>query len=727
MTIDDFRTVPRKGSFSFRDAWRLAAAVSAGLAAAAAVCSFVRVPGWLEADVWSWRRFAARTLLLSVPLSALALHLFWPAERIWGFVDRNRFRIAAAILFVATLLELNGSSIGMWNQYLPNDKAAAPLFGVPRGIRSDEWAVFTPMTLAQSFARPSWPYFNDIPRAARTDMFSVYAQPVRHPLVVFRPFLAGHVLFGFRRGLAFFWVGRWLALLLAAYELFKLLTDGSKALSGAAAALILFSPVVQWWGAINALAEMLVFGSLFVVCLDRFMTGRTLRDRWLPIAGMAYCGVAYAMTLYPAAMVPLAYAFAALSLWTVLRRAKGFRADAATWAFAALAALVAAGCLGWYLHLSGDAFRTTAGTVYPGSRFHCGGGAKAWHLCRSWGDLFLPWTSDGALNSFELSAFFDFFPLGLGLAVFLFVRRGVRDLASLLLVAVSLLLGLYCLVGLPHGAAGTLLLSRSTPSRSLVALGFVQLLLLVRSVSLLRPVPSVRRSLLCAAAFAVLAVWLSRLAYPAYLGWPRLLAVGVAAAASASLLLRFSAWPRTAAFFFVVLAFAAGGFVNPVQRGDAGVLSSDLARTIRSIAEREGGAWAVDGETLPMNQYPLLVGAPTVNAGNVYPVLERWAEADPDGKDRQTWNRYAVSMRFDVRPDGGPSFRPLVQDSFQCDVPLALLGRWNVRWVLSRRRGLKGLSGGGLRLRRVAKASGWYVYAVEPNPESTADPGPTGT
>ena len=182
-----------------------------------------------------------------------------------------------AVFALSVAFELNGSSLGMWNRYVPNSRAIAPVCGIPRPIRSDEWAVFTPMTLAQVHARPSFPYFNDLPRAMPTDMFSVYAQPVRHPLLVFRPFLAGFVLFGFNRGLAFFWAGRWLALLLAMYALFKFLTNGDKPLAGCAALMVVLSPVVQWWGAINALAEILIFGSVFVLCFDRFMTGRSLR------------------------------------------------------------------------------------------------------------------------------------------------------------------------------------------------------------------------------------------------------------------------------------------------------------------------------------------------------------------------------------------------------------------------------------------------------------------
>lgn len=638
------------------------------------------------------------------------------AERIWEFIDRHRFGIAAVILVFATLFELSGSSIGMWNQFVRNGNAKAPLFGEARAIRSDEYAVFTPLTLAQSFARPAWPYFNDIPRAAPTDMFSVYAQPVRHPLIVFRPFLVGYVLFGFQRGLAFFWVSRWLALLLAAYGLLKLVTSGNKSLAGAGAALVLFAPVVQWWGVINALAEMLIYGSLFVICLDRFMTGRTLRERCIPVVGMTYCCVAYAMTLYPAAMVSLAYAFAGLSIWTVLKRARGFRADAATWACVAFAVLVAAACLGGYLHLSRDAFRATAATVFPGNRFDSGGGGIKW-LGLPWGNLFFPWTSftieEG--NSFELAMFLDFFPLGILLAAFLFFRRGNHDRLSILLFAVSVLLAIYCIVGLPRWAAEATLLSRSKTIRSFVAFGFVQLLLLLRSAALLRPAISIKWSTLAAAAYAVVAVGLAHFSYPTYLGWQRLAIVGGLAAISAFLILRFSAWPRATTLFFVTLAVCAGGFVNPIQRGDAGVLSSDLAMKIRHIAENEGGTWLVVGAVQPMSQYPLLLGAPTINAGNSYPVFERWEAIDPEGKFKDVWNRYCNSMRVDLKPDGDISFRLLYDDSFQIDAPMSLLGHWNVHWVLSRRK-LEGLSGEGLRLRQVAKASGWRIFIVEPTP-----------
>ena len=676
--------------------------------------SSVRVRSGLRlARPWSWNVFGLRFAVLFFPVFLLLLHVALPAERIWTFIDRNRFSLAAVILLLAVASELNGSSIGVWNRYVPNPRAEPPLFGIERAIRSDEFAAFTPMTLAQSFAKPDWPYFNDIPRAAPTDMFSVYAQPVRHPLLVFRPFLAGHVLFGFKRGLAFFWFGRWLVLLLAVYELLKLLTDGNKPLSGVGATLVVLSPVVQWWGAINALAEMLVFGSLFVLCLHRFIRGSSLRDRWIPIVGMGYSGVAYAMTLYPAAQVPVAYVFGALSLWAVLHCAKEFRADAATWAFAGAVGLAAAGCLGWYLHLSGEAFRVMSATVYPGTRFDCGGGfRKGFGLF--WGNLLFPRTSfvveDG--NSFNRAMFPDFFPLGFGLAAFLFVRRRVRDLLSVLLVVVAIVLSLYCVTGFPRWLAGLSLLSRSTAPRAFVALGFVQLLLLLRSVSLLRPLPSVRDTAPIAACFAAVATFLAHLSYPRYLSTISLLVVGALAATGCWCLLRLHASPGRASLFFAALAFCAGAFVNPIQRGDAGILESDLARTIRSIAASNNGVWLVEGEFFPMNQYPLLVGAPTVNAGNLYPVLERWRELDPTGTAEETWNRYAVGIRFDVKPGAPTSISLTGFDTFRVECSPDVLHRLGVRYVLSRNR-FERLASDAIRFRPVCSTSGWNIYAFD--------------
>lgn len=56
--------------------------------------------------------------------------------------------IIAGCLFV--VFEITGSSVGMWCNYL-GDVDEEVLFGVSRAIRSDEWAVSTPMLYSQYY------------------------------------------------------------------------------------------------------------------------------------------------------------------------------------------------------------------------------------------------------------------------------------------------------------------------------------------------------------------------------------------------------------------------------------------------------------------------------------------------------------------------------------------------------------------------------------------------
>ena len=180
-------------------------------------------------------------------------------SRLMTFLERAyRFRLAVAGLVFLLLvgLEVHGSSLAMWNKYLQpgqNKTALAkPVFGKPRPIRSDEWAIHTPMALSQEFE--NYPFENSIWRAAPTNMATVYNQPIKDsPATLAKPFHWGYLLFGGSRGLSWFWCGRLIALLVISFEFFQVLTGRSRLLSLAGASLVTFSPVVQWWFAVNGL------------------------------------------------------------------------------------------------------------------------------------------------------------------------------------------------------------------------------------------------------------------------------------------------------------------------------------------------------------------------------------------------------------------------------------------------------------------------------------------
>lgn len=65
------------------------------------------------------------------------------------FIDKKRYWVAGFILIICVIFQISGSSIGCWENVLGYNTDRGVLAGISRPIRSDEWAVFTPMALGQ--------------------------------------------------------------------------------------------------------------------------------------------------------------------------------------------------------------------------------------------------------------------------------------------------------------------------------------------------------------------------------------------------------------------------------------------------------------------------------------------------------------------------------------------------------------------------------------------------
>lgn len=204
-------------------------------------------------------------------------------EKLTDRLYKYRFWISGILLIVLIFFEIHGSSILYWQNYLSNlTNIYEPLIGISRGIRSDEWAVNTPMLLSQYYNNSGlFPYFSETIRGTLTDTFIIYGQPVRDIAILFRPFHWGYLLLSPAKGLSFFWIGRVIALFLVSFEFGMILTQKSKLLSLIYALLITWSPVVQWWFAINGLVEMLVFGQLALIMITLYMNDQNYYKRSL--------------------------------------------------------------------------------------------------------------------------------------------------------------------------------------------------------------------------------------------------------------------------------------------------------------------------------------------------------------------------------------------------------------------------------------------------------------
>ena len=89
--------------------------------------------------------------------------------------------------------------------------------------------------------------------------------------------------------------------------------------------MITLAPIVQWWFAVNGIAEIFIFGELAIILLDKYMRNNNLKKRILYLAGLIICAGGYLLVFYPAWQIPIFYVFLALAIWVIVKNRKEFK------------------------------------------------------------------------------------------------------------------------------------------------------------------------------------------------------------------------------------------------------------------------------------------------------------------------------------------------------------------------------------------------------------------
>ena len=213
-------------------------------------------------------------------------------------IFKYRWVAGFILIFVCTVFEVHGSSIGIYADILQHPELSDIILGKYRPIRSDEWLVFTPFAFSQYFTNFS--VISDIVRAAPTNMFIVYGQAVFHPAIIFRPFQIGYLFFAQGSGLAFFWMGRQIILFLISLEFAKFILKCDKKFSVLYAIMISFSPLAQWWWSVNSIAEILIAGQGVVIFWKLYLDNETLFQRYIYAIFFLWFAGIFIFGIYPA-------------------------------------------------------------------------------------------------------------------------------------------------------------------------------------------------------------------------------------------------------------------------------------------------------------------------------------------------------------------------------------------------------------------------------------------
>lgn len=603
------------------------------------------------------------------------------------FLYKNRFAISFILFVILVLFEITGSSLGMWC-YLFGEKDRDLLLGTSRPVRNDEWAVFTPLSFSQYYN--GFGYFNDLSRAAPTDVFLEYGQAVKNPLVYYRPFFWGFLFLPVAKGMAFFWCGRLIALFMVSFEFSMMITEKKK-LSVLFALMMAYAPIVQWWFAINGLAEMLIFMLLSVVVFKRYLIEPVFWKKCICLAVILMSAGGYALTFYPAWMVPLAYVLLALAVWVFVDNRKNCRMTLKDWISVALVVLIFAVSMAYFYIMSKETIQTLTNTVYPGKRFDNGGGTfplffvyitNLWHAV----------TNSGVYaNVCESSYFIDFFPLSFVLPVFYIVKTKNKDVLTMLLLCVSLFLGLYCAVGFFPLLTKITMLGFTTPNRVVVAFGLSNLILLFRYFSKEdKLVLSKKTAGIIAFVVTLVSIFVCYRLNPEFLSKTVFRKIAFVVPFIAFVLINFcilffeAKFKKLFAVVSLAVLFASSFLANPIRSGTKSVQNLSVIKTIQNISSKDPkGKWICEDGFVVANAC-LIAGAPCINSVNIYPYLERWNILDTSKEFEDVYNRYA-SILVHIKDVEEPVFydeRNTV-DSFSIDLSVKHLRMLDVKYIMS--------------------------------------------
>lgn len=606
------------------------------------------------------------------------------------FLYKWRWVIAFFLFLILTTLNISGSSIGIWGAHLPNGSNPDLLLGTSRPIRSDEWAILTPQIFSQFADQNNFlQYFSDIPRATSTDMNIYYQAPMWDIAQLFRPFQVGYLFLGAERGLSFWWNSRLIFLFMISFEFGMLFTKKNKILSIVLAISIAFSPAIQWWYGASYLPDIIVWGEASILLIVSFLTTDSIIRKLIYALGMVVTFGSYIATLYLSWLIPFSYVFMALLIIEIINLRKQnlilFRPlKDSLILLAALFLLVFA-----YIYILLKSWGTITALLdsHQSTREVVLG--KLSNIAYS---SFYPYyetmffkDANLTTNPCNLATFYDLFPLGLILAIAIQLHNKKFNYELSILLVIFIILGIFCYLPIPYEPIRKLFIFNATTVRVLTALSFINLLLLIKSISLtLQKESKVNRSTnntlaaICLAFIIMLFGYYGQQAYPtSYI------------TLFCSLMLVFGLFSFMQRNLTLILAFTIisasfyGLLVNPVQVGGKALLENDLFQQIKQISEQEeGDIWIADNKDLShLPQMLIAAGAPTVNSVNVYPNTETWQKIDESNQFKNIWNRYGY---FDVELTTQPtSFEAIADDHVLVHLNYNDLAKLNVNYVLT--------------------------------------------
>lgn len=643
------------------------------------------------------------------------------ALRVADLCFRYRWVIALAVFAVSVLLRLHGSSIGMFDELFPTQSTPAThtLFGMARSVRSDEFGVQTPTFFSQAYN--GYGLYSDRMGILPQNMVLDYFAPTWDITVLGKPLAWGYLLFGNEVGLSWYWCGQFVLMFMSALEMCLILTKGHRPEALLGAAMITFSPAVQWWFMPHM--PILIMYSMMLFWMGyAFFTSSKVWQKWLLAVAGAVTIAGFCLSFFPSFQVPCAMITIALLVACLVRDR-----DRILFCKADLIPLVAmfvasGGIVVRFVAISVDDILRLMHTEYPAGRASLGGTWKVRDLFTNVVSLFTPYKDTLEANNSEIATYVHFAPLFLLLVPRLLAylrKRSNRDsIVCLTFVVILLVQIVYMLVGVPRIVADVTLLRYCARMHNVY--GWVATLFSVWGISALVRNPDILsrwEKVVWPCAFVVLQLLLINGGTIEYFSQFELRGITVgyailpcAICALGGVLALFVHGRRNLAIVLVGIGMLfVGATVNPIERGILAITNHPLSSEIAQISAREPNSrWLTDA--FHISNYAMANGAKVLSATNFYPDDEKWRIVDPEGAYATETNRY-MNPFVDIVEDKS-SVELLGADAAQVHLSVETIRDLDVRYLLTTHDYAATLGAKGIACEKVFEQDGYAIVRL---------------
>ena len=177
-----------------------------------------------------------------------------------------------------------------------------------------------------------------------------------------------------------------------------------------------------------------------------------------------------------------------------------------------------------------------------------------------------------------------------------------------------------------------------------------------------------------------------------------------------SFLFMFMGKKKMFTLMVVIISFFTGILTNPIRIGLNPILNNSLFLNIKEQTVKNEGGWIVENLYFPVNNYPIMAGAPTINCTNTYPNLELMYSLDPGKKYKSIYNRYGSFMFIITKDD--TRFELLNSDYFNVYINVNDIQKLNAKYILTNRN-LEGFNNSNIYFSKIKEIYEYKIYEIK--------------